>query len=58
MGTALAQTYAATTYSANGLPVTLTDAKGSAAARGLCLPAKPEPGEGRTCPATLELRFD
>ena len=29
MGTALAQTYAATTYSANGLPVTLTDAKGN-----------------------------
>ncbi|MBS0555484.1 MAG: RHS repeat protein, partial [Proteobacteria bacterium] len=29
VGTALAQTYAATTYSANGLPVTLTDAKGN-----------------------------
>ena len=29
VGTALAQTYATTTYSANGLPVTLTDAKGN-----------------------------
>lgn len=29
VGTALTQTYATTTYSANGLPVTLTDAKGN-----------------------------
>lgn len=29
VGPALAQTYATTTYSANGLPVTLTDAKGN-----------------------------